>query len=154
MIHAHPLYAYETYTYTHAHTHTRARTNTHSHSHSLTLTLTLTRTRYHNTGFPRYIGVGSDADICVLNPNATKKISVAGHHSAMDTNVYDGWEIKGKVETTLSQGKVVWHDDKLTAVRGAGRYIKCKPWGPMFEGIEKKPVDSAPGSIAACTRIV
>merc|ERR1712232_193314 len=92
-----------------------------------------------------YIGVGSDADICVLNPNEIKKISVEGHHSAMDTNAYDGWEIKGKVETTLSQGNVVWDNDKLNVVKGAGRYIKCKPWGPMFEGISKMPVDAAPG---------
>lgn len=106
--------------------------------------------------YPRkgYIGVGSDADIAVLNPNATKTISVEGHHSAMDTNAYAGWEIKGKVETTLSQGNVVWDDDTLTVVRGAGRYVECKPWGSMFEGIEKMPVDAAPGSIAAATRVV
>lgn len=101
-----------------------------------------------------YVGVGSDADICVLDPNETKKISVEGHHSAMDTNAYEGWEIKGKVVTTLSQGNVVWHDDKLTVVEGAGRYIKCKPWGQMYDGIEKMPVETAPGSIAAATRIV
>jgi len=101
-----------------------------------------------------YIGVGSDADICVLNPNAIKKITVEGHHSAMDTNAYDGWEIKGKVETTVSQGNVVWDDDKLTVVKGAGRYVKCAPGGPMFEGIERMPVDSAQGSQAAATRIV
>lgn len=52
---------------------------------------------------------GSDADICVLNPDAVKKISVEGHYSAMDTNAYDGWEVKGKVETTLSRGKVCPH---------------------------------------------
>ena len=101
-----------------------------------------------------FIGVGSDADIAVLNPNAIKKITVEGHHSAMDTNAYDGWEIKGKVETTVSQGNVVWDNDTLTVVQGAGRYVKCAPGGPMFEGIEQIPVDSAPGSIAAATRIV
>lgn len=67
---------------------------------------------------------------------------------------YDGWEIKGKVETTLSQGNIVWNDDKLTAIRGAGRYIKCKPFGSLFEGIDQRPIDANPGSIDACTRIV
>ena len=36
----------------------------------------------------------------------------------------------------------------------AFRYVKCKPYGSMFEGIERMPVDSAPGSIAAATRVV
>eukprot|EP00040_Diaphanoeca_grandis_P014110 m.71396 g.71396 ORF g.71396 m.71396 type:complete len:514 (-) comp24346_c0_seq1:229-1770(-) len=101
-----------------------------------------------------YIGVGSDADICVLNPNAVKTISVEGHHSAMDTNAYEGWKIKGKVETTISRGKVVWNDDVLTVEQGAGRYVKCAPYGSMFEGMERRPIEANPGSQAACTRVV
>lgn len=38
---------------------------------------------------------GSDADVIVLNPNATYKISAASHHSKTDTNVFEG--MTGKV---------------------------------------------------------
>ncbi|CAA6654433.1 unnamed protein product [Spirodela intermedia] len=70
---------------------------------------------------------GSDADIIVLNPNSTFEISAASHHSRSDTNVYDGRKGKGKVEITISQGRVVWQDGVLRAERGSGRYIEMPP---------------------------
>ena len=33
---------------------------------------------------------GSDADIIILNPNASFKIATSSHHSRSDTNVYEG----------------------------------------------------------------
>lgn len=41
------------------------------------------------------IRAGSDADIIILNPNASFEISAKSHHSRSDTNVYEGW--RGKV---------------------------------------------------------
>lgn len=41
---------------------------------------------------------GSDADIIILNPNASFEISAKHHHSRTDTNVYEGK--KGKVEAS------------------------------------------------------
>lgn len=41
---------------------------------------------------------GSDADIIILNPNASFEISSKHHHSRTDTNVYEGK--KGKVEAS------------------------------------------------------
>jgi dihydropyrimidinase len=38
---------------------------------------------------------GSDADIIILNPNATVEITVKSHHARSDTNVYEGR--RGKV---------------------------------------------------------
>jgi len=37
---------------------------------------------------------GSDADVIILDPEATTVISAATHHSRIDTNVYEGWRIK------------------------------------------------------------
>ncbi|KAG9454922.1 hypothetical protein H6P81_007826 [Aristolochia fimbriata] len=85
--------------------------------------------------------VGSDADIIILNPNATFEITKDSHHSRTDTNVYEGRKGKGKIEVTISRGKVVWENGKLKVEAGAGRYIKMPPFSYVFDGIEK--ADSA-----------
>lgn len=79
----------------------------------------------------------SDADIIILNPNATFQITAKSHHSKIDTNVYEGWAGKGKVEVTISRGKVVWEHEGLMIERGSGKYISMPPFGSLFDGIDK-----------------
>uniref|UniRef100_A0A0D6QU38 dihydropyrimidinase n=1 Tax=Araucaria cunninghamii TaxID=56994 RepID=A0A0D6QU38_ARACU len=79
----------------------------------------------------------SDADIIILNPNATFQIKAKSHHSRIDTNVYEGRIGKGKVEVTISRGRVVWQNDKLIVERGSGRFIPMPPFGYLFDGIDK-----------------
>lgn len=43
------------------------------------------------------IAAGSDADIIVLDPSEKHTIKAESHHSRMDTNVYEGKIINGKV---------------------------------------------------------
>lgn len=38
--------------------------------------------------------------------------------------------------TTISRGRVVWENDKLTVTPGTGRFIPMKPFGPLFDGLE------------------
>ncbi|XP_008788489.2 dihydropyrimidinase [Phoenix dactylifera] len=80
---------------------------------------------------------GSDADIIILNPNASFKVAAASHHSRSDTNVYDGRTGKGKVEVTISGGRIVWEDGTLNIVPGSGRYVRMEPYGYLFDGVEK-----------------
>ncbi|XP_043690861.1 dihydropyrimidinase-like [Telopea speciosissima] len=84
---------------------------------------------------------GSDADIIILNPNASFEISAATHHTCSDTNVYEGKKGKGKVEVTIAGGKVVWEDGELKVVSGSGRYIEMPPYSYLFNGMDK--VDAA-----------
>lgn len=42
---------------------------------------------------------GSDADVIIFDPAAEHTISAASHHSRMDTNIYEGKRIKGKVQS-------------------------------------------------------
>lgn len=92
------------------------------------------------------IEVGADADIIVFNPQTQHVIRAATHHSRMDTNIYEGRKIKGKVktsnfyilstflkvETTISRGRIVWENGKLNVEPGTGRYIPMKPFPNYF----------------------
>nr|XP_027068657.1 dihydropyrimidinase-like isoform X2 [Coffea arabica] len=80
---------------------------------------------------------GSDADIIILNPNSSFQISSNSHHSRSDTNVYEGWIGKGKVEITIAGGRIVWENNELKVKRGSGKYIKMPPFSYVFDGIEK-----------------
>ncbi len=69
------------------------------------------------------VQVGSDADLVVWDPKATRTISAETHHQNIDYNIYEGMEVTGLAAITISNGKVVWKDGDLRSVRGAGRYI-------------------------------
>jgi dihydropyrimidinase len=75
--------------------------------------------------FPRKgsITIGADADLVVWDPHASRTISAKTHHQNVDYNVFEGQTVTGVARTTIANGKVVWHDGVLSAVRGAGRYI-------------------------------
>ena len=90
------------------------------------------------------IQVGSDADIIILNPNATRIISAKTHHQNIDYNVYEGRQVKGVVEVTISNGKVVWENGQLNVEAGSGRFIPNKPFGKMFRGLQREQETKAP----------
>jgi len=53
------------------------------------------------------IAQGSDADIVIWNPKIERVISVKNHHQNCDSNIFDGFEIKGQVETVIRNGEIV-----------------------------------------------
>jgi dihydropyrimidinase len=75
--------------------------------------------------FPRKgaVQVGADADLVVWDPNASRTISAKTHHQNVDFNVFEAMSVTGLARTTIANGKIVWHDGDLRAVRGAGRYV-------------------------------
>ncbi|GAY50919.1 hypothetical protein CUMW_130310 [Citrus unshiu] len=81
--------------------------------------------------------VGSDADIIIFNPNSSFEITARSHHSRLDTNVYEGRRVKGKVEVTIAGGRVVWENDELNVVPGSGKYIEMRPFNYLFHGLDK-----------------
>jgi dihydropyrimidinase len=85
--------------------------------------------------FPRKgaLAVGADADLVVWDPNASRVISAKTHHQNVDFNVYEGMEVTGLARSTIANGKLVWHDGTLRAVRGAGRYIDRPCFSPVFK---------------------
>lgn len=90
--------------------------------------------------FPRkgIIAPGSDADVIIFDPGHEHIISAASHHSRMDTNVYEGRRVKGRVTTTISRGRIVWHDGKLSVERGSGKFVPLPAGGLLFAGLERR----------------
>ena len=75
--------------------------------------------------YPRkgLIAPGSDADLILFDPSVEHTLRASTHHSRIDSSVYEGRKVKGKVMMTISQGKVVWENGKLHTVPGQGRFI-------------------------------
>ena len=84
------------------------------------------------------IATGADADLVIWDPEGTRTISAATHHSNIDFNIFENKTVKGIASHTISRGKLVWVDGDLRAERGAGRYIDRPAYPAVYETIEKR----------------
>ena len=94
------------------------------------------------------IAVGSDADLVVWDPSATKTITTAGSISKVGYNVFEGRTVMGLPKVTLSQGNIVWMDGELRTVRGAGRYINRPAFAPVFDALKRQAAAHVPMPVA------
>jgi dihydropyrimidinase len=83
--------------------------------------------------FPRKgtIAVGSDADLVVWDPEATRTISAATHHMKADNNIFEGMVVHGRPRYVLSRGRTVVEDDRFIGAPGAGLHQKSAPFRPV-----------------------
>ena len=56
------------------------------------------------------IAAGSDADICIFDPNLRKVLSLDDLHSDSDYSVWEGFECQGYPQITILRGKVIVED--------------------------------------------
>lgn len=70
------------------------------------------------------IAVGSDADIVIFDPSVEHTFGVDNEHMNVDYSAYEGWKVKGKVETVLSRGKIVIENGEYKGNAGDGQFIK------------------------------
>ncbi|MES2387159.1 MAG: dihydropyrimidinase [Bacteroidota bacterium] len=73
------------------------------------------------------IGIGSDADIIIIDPAKKHTISADTHHMNVDYSAYEGWELTGKIETVLLRGKVAVENGETKVEKGYGQFIKRGP---------------------------
>jgi dihydropyrimidinase len=80
-------------------------------------------------GFTRKgkIEVGYDADLVVFDPDAHVTLSTATLHENVDWTPYDGFEIQGWPEITISRGTVIVRDGHFTGTAGHGRFVMRRP---------------------------
>ena len=68
------------------------------------------------------VAVGSDADICVLDPTRRRVITAADLHET-DYTPWEGWEALAWPCMTVLRGKIVMEDGKLTGDLADGQWL-------------------------------
>ncbi|XP_077124226.1 dihydropyrimidinase isoform X1 [Ranitomeya variabilis] len=74
------------------------------------------------------IAKGSDADVVIWDPEATRTISVKTHHQAVNFNIFEGMVCHGVPLVTIAGGRVVYENGALYTVPGHGKFIPRKPF--------------------------
>ena len=64
------------------------------------------------------IQVGADADIAIIHPKKTHKITPSEMETNADWSPYEGWDLAGFSRTTLSRGDVIVDDYKVVGQGG------------------------------------
>jgi dihydropyrimidinase len=77
------------------------------------------------------LAAGSDADIVVWDPAASKNIAAKNQWSRIDYNVFEGFACTGAPVVTLSHGKIALAEGELRAESGDGRYVERPPFSPV-----------------------
>ncbi|HYV93086.1 MAG TPA: dihydropyrimidinase [Chitinophagales bacterium] len=70
------------------------------------------------------IGIGSDADLVIFDPDEQHTISSKTHHMNVDYSGYEGWQLKGKCKTVLLRGKVAIDQGDVKIKKGYGAFVK------------------------------
>lgn len=61
--------------------------------------------------------IGLDADIVIWDQNINKRISVETHFQNCDSNIYNGFKIKGKADRVFIKGELVYADNTFNENR-------------------------------------
>ncbi|NPV75283.1 MAG: dihydropyrimidinase [Anaerolineae bacterium] len=70
-----------------------------------------------------HLGAGADADVVIYDPEPEWVMSAKNHHMNTDFSPFEGFKIKGKVESVLCRGSFVIRDGALVGKAGHGKRI-------------------------------
>ena len=87
---------------------------------------------------------GADADIIVWDPERTKTISASTQQSAIDYNVFEGFELQGLPRFTLTRGVCVVTEDKVDTQEGHGRFVPRQPYPAVNRALSQWKELTAP----------
>eukprot|EP00029_Vermamoeba_vermiformis_P008479 TRINITY_DN3981_c0_g1_i1.p1 TRINITY_DN3981_c0_g1~~TRINITY_DN3981_c0_g1_i1.p1 ORF type:complete len:497 (-),score=121.04 TRINITY_DN3981_c0_g1_i1:73-1563(-) len=95
------------------------------------------------------IAEGSDADLVIIDPTVERTISKDTQWQRVDSNIWEGWNIKGVNVYTILKGEVAWeasvenhvanwNKGKFALSEPKGQYLARPAFGYAFEGIAEK----------------
>ena len=91
---------------------------------------------------------GADADIVVWDPKISKTISAANHHSILDYNVFEGFEVTANARYTISRGEVIWAWGQNSQPQpGRGRFVPRPAFPSAHAALSKWKELTAPKQI-------
>ncbi len=70
-----------------------------------------------------HLGAGADADVVIYDPEPEWVMSAKNHHMNTDFSPFEGFKIKGKVDSVLCRGSFVIKDGALVGKPGHGKRI-------------------------------
>jgi dihydropyrimidinase len=70
------------------------------------------------------IAPGSDADLVIFDPEKETTLSARSQATRSDYNPYEGWTVRGAVETVLLRGTIIVHDGVFVGKKGSGRFLR------------------------------
>ncbi|MCI1711599.1 MAG: dihydropyrimidinase [Chiayiivirga sp.] len=82
------------------------------------------------------VRVGSDADLVLWDPAASRTISAKTHHQNVDFNIFEGRTVTGVATHTFTRGQLAWVQGDLRAERGRGKYLP-RPLKPEYYEAER-----------------
>ena len=69
------------------------------------------------------LAVGSDADIAIFDPNRRWTVRWEDLHMTPGYSCWDGWELEGKVVTTILRGEVLVENEVFVGSKTGGRFL-------------------------------
>jgi len=93
------------------------------------------------------IAVGSDADIAIWDPEASKTISAETQMSIIDYNVFEGFEVTGLPRYTITRGEMAWKEGELVAKPGSGSFVPRAPYPAVNKALSTWKELTAPRAV-------
>lgn len=67
---------------------------------------------------------GSDADLTIVDPDRTDRVTAQRLQSRSDFSLYEGWELTGWPVLTMVRGQVAMENGRVLVEPGYGRYLR------------------------------
>ena len=105
------------------------------------------------------VSVGMDADLVILDPEGRGVRSAKSHFSRADRSIFEGHDVKGRIERTIVGGKVVFEGGVLMTERGAGRVdppeqlVEREGRGYRLVFRPRQPTEAQNAALSASTNI-
>ena len=80
---------------------------------------------------------GADADLVVWDPERSKTITADKQQSAIDYNVFEGFEVTGLPRFTLTRGQVAVTEDSINTQEGHGSFVARDAYPAVNKALSK-----------------